>query len=60
MEIMILNEFKMDEQLVDTDSDKQSNEKIIQKINSKTIKIKNIIFIQMNLMKLQKLKHLKK
>ena len=30
-----LNEFKMDEQLVDTDSDKQSSEKIIQKMNSK-------------------------
>jgi len=30
-----LNEFKMDEQLVDTDSDKQSSEKVIQKMNSK-------------------------
>ena len=30
-----LNEFKMDEQLVDTDSDKQSIEKVIQKMNSK-------------------------
>ena len=29
-----LSEFKMDEQLVDTDSDKQSSEKIIQKTNS--------------------------
>tara|TARA_Y100001970_G_scaffold288601_1_gene416407 strand:- start:1395 stop:3197 length:1803 start_codon:yes stop_codon:yes gene_type:complete len=29
-----LNDFKMDEQLVDTDSDKQSSEKIVQKINS--------------------------
>ena len=30
-----LSEFKMDEQLVDTDSDKQSSEKVIQKMNSK-------------------------
>ncbi len=30
-----ISEFKMDEQLVDTDSDKQSSEKIIQKINLK-------------------------
>ena len=30
-----LNEFKIDEQLVDTDSDKQSSEKVIQKMNSK-------------------------
>ena len=30
-----LNEFKMDEQLVDTDSEKQSSENIIQKMNSK-------------------------
>ncbi len=30
-----LNEFKMDEQLMDTDSDKQSSEKVIQKMNSK-------------------------
>jgi len=29
-----LNEFKMNEQLVDTDSDTQSSEKIVQKINS--------------------------
>ena len=29
-----LNEFKMDEQLVDTDSDKQSSEKVVQKMNS--------------------------
>ncbi len=29
-----LSDTKMDEQLVDTDSDKQSNEKIIQKVNS--------------------------
>ena len=29
-----ISEFKMDEQLVDTDSDKQSSEKIVQKINS--------------------------
>jgi len=29
-----LSDTKMDEQLIDTDSDKQSNEKIIQKINS--------------------------
>ena len=32
-----LNEFKMDEQLVDTDSDKQSSEKVIQKMNSKNV-----------------------
>ncbi len=29
-----LNEFKMDEQLMDTDSEKQSSEKVIQKINT--------------------------
>ena len=45
-----LNESIMDEQLVDTDSDKQSSEKIIQKMNS-ILEIKNIIFIQVNLMK---------
>ena len=32
-----LNEFKMDEQLFDTDSDKQSSEKVIQKMNSKNV-----------------------
>ena len=44
---------KCDEQLVDTDS-KNKSENITKKINNID---KNIKFLQLNLMKLQKLKH---
>ena len=45
-----IDEYKLDEQLVDTDSDQQSNEQVIQKKYLKIL-ILNIKYLQMNLMK---------
>ena len=49
------SEHKIDEQIVDTDSEKQSSETIIQK-GEENLVIRIIRFSQKNLMKFQKLK----
>ena len=49
------SEHKIDEQIVDTDSEKQSSETIIQKVEG-NLAIRIIRFSQKNLMKFQKLK----
>ena len=39
-----IDEYKLDEQLIDTDSDKQSNEQVIQKINKSNLNLEYKIF----------------
>ena len=39
-----INEYKLDEQLIDTDSDKQSNEEVVQKINKSNLNLEYKIF----------------
>ena len=51
-----LDEYSIDEQIIDTNSEKQNYEKIIQKMNASFVD-KNYTIYTINLMKLQKLKN---